>query len=245
MAYSLAPLTSGELKKRLSDRLSSPAMPPGTLSLPGFHGLIVAVVTAPTKIYSSQWLPLLLGTEDFGPLVPKDEVKGFVADICDYFDQVVNEVKAGDWQFPNDYLPDDINDPRFTSLKDWSNGFNRGFLDISGVWEGYINNLNSDDELEKDMIINFIGSSTLLSSWAGGQLNDHHFLLEEKDDQQLVEEILEDWQFSYKSFLEVTDEIYKLSEERGQNVPQYLGKIGRNKPCPCGSGQKYKKCCLN
>ncbi|MCD6389209.1 MAG: SEC-C domain-containing protein [Desulfobulbaceae bacterium] len=21
-------------------------------------------------------------------------------------------------------------------------------------------------------------------------------------------------------------------------------KIGRNQPCPCGSGKKYKKCCL-
>nr|WP_283777790.1 SEC-C metal-binding domain-containing protein [Sansalvadorimonas sp. 2012CJ34-2] len=22
-------------------------------------------------------------------------------------------------------------------------------------------------------------------------------------------------------------------------------KAGRNDPCPCGSGKKYKKCCLN
>lgn len=22
------------------------------------------------------------------------------------------------------------------------------------------------------------------------------------------------------------------------------GKLGRNDPCPCGSGKKYKKCCL-
>jgi len=22
-----------------------------------------------------------------------------------------------------------------------------------------------------------------------------------------------------------------------------LGKVGRNQPCPCGSGKKYKKCC--
>jgi uncharacterized protein YecA (UPF0149 family) len=22
-------------------------------------------------------------------------------------------------------------------------------------------------------------------------------------------------------------------------------KIGRNAPCPCGSGKKYKKCCLD
>ena len=24
-----------------------------------------------------------------------------------------------------------------------------------------------------------------------------------------------------------------------------MGKIGRNEPCPCGSGVKYKRCCLN
>ena len=23
-----------------------------------------------------------------------------------------------------------------------------------------------------------------------------------------------------------------------------MSKIGRNDPCPCGSGKKYKKCCL-
>jgi uncharacterized protein YecA (UPF0149 family) len=23
-----------------------------------------------------------------------------------------------------------------------------------------------------------------------------------------------------------------------------IKKIGRNAPCPCGSGKKYKKCCL-
>jgi len=24
-----------------------------------------------------------------------------------------------------------------------------------------------------------------------------------------------------------------------------MSKIGRNAPCPCGSGKKYKKCCIN
>ena len=29
-------------------------------------------------------------------------------------------------------------------------------------------------------------------------------------------------------------------------LPVYpRNKIGRNKPCPCGSGLKFKKCCLN
>ncbi|MFZ4703348.1 MAG: SEC-C metal-binding domain-containing protein [Candidatus Methylumidiphilus sp.] len=29
------------------------------------------------------------------------------------------------------------------------------------------------------------------------------------------------------------------------NMPYQRGtKIGRNEPCPCGSGKKYKKCCM-
>ena len=33
--------------------------------------------------------------------------------------------------------------------------------------------------------------------------------------------------------------------ERMLNPPELLisNKVGRNKPCPCGSGKKYKKCC--
>lgn len=27
------------------------------------------------------------------------------------------------------------------------------------------------------------------------------------------------------------------------NIPHTVNKIGRNEPCPCGSGKKYKKCC--
>ena len=31
----------------------------------------------------------------------------------------------------------------------------------------------------------------------------------------------------------------------GQNPKPHIPKTGRNDPCPCGSGKKYKKCCLN
>ncbi|MBI9086513.1 MAG: SEC-C domain-containing protein [Desulfobacterales bacterium] len=29
-----------------------------------------------------------------------------------------------------------------------------------------------------------------------------------------------------------------------EQAPVRSRKIGRNDPCPCGSGKKYKKCCL-
>ena len=33
-------------------------------------------------------------------------------------------------------------------------------------------------------------------------------------------------------------------EESSASVPETVKKIGRNDPCPCGSGKKFKKCCM-
>ena len=41
--------------------------------------------------------------------------------------------------------------------------------------------------------------------------------------------------------LEILAQQYKKAHT--QKVREYK-KIGRNDPCPCGSGQKYKNCCL-
>jgi uncharacterized protein YecA (UPF0149 family) len=31
--------------------------------------------------------------------------------------------------------------------------------------------------------------------------------------------------------------------QKNSSLPARTDKIGRNEPCPCGSGKKYKKCC--
>ncbi len=39
-----------------------------------------------------------------------------------------------------------------------------------------------------------------------------------------------------------------LAEPRAHRLQQFLpkiSKVGRNEPCPCGSGKKYKKCCID
>jgi preprotein translocase subunit SecA len=33
------------------------------------------------------------------------------------------------------------------------------------------------------------------------------------------------------------------ADEKKKPVVRKQRKIGRNEPCPCGSGKKYKKCC--
>lgn len=43
-----------------------------------------------------------------------------------------------------------------------------------------------------------------------------------------------------EKFVSAQDHRSKLGKQRTQEI----AKIGRNNPCPCGSGKKYKKCCL-
>jgi len=36
----------------------------------------------------------------------------------------------------------------------------------------------------------------------------------------------------------------KIEDGKGVTVRRDGKKVGRNDPCPCGSGKKYKRCCL-
>ncbi|MCF4015670.1 SEC-C domain-containing protein [Clostridium sporogenes] len=68
----------------------------------------------------------------------------------------------------------------------------------------------------------------------------------ERDIKDIITEInnnIEKWCLSGHSITEIKlkeDKIYEKVEK-----VNHKGKIGRNDPCPCGSGKKYKKCCLN
>jgi len=67
----------------------------------------------------------------------------------------------------------------------------------------------------------------------------------ERDEKQKAKaRELNDLARNYKKQKEEQGEIEKPA---GQVVPfkRNSPKVGRNDPCPCGSGKKYKKCCLN
>ena len=63
---------------------------------------------------------------------------------------------------------------------------------------------------------------------------DHHF------SDKLIEEILSSDESNHDDYVDD----YVDNEEQQQYI-RAERKIGRNEPCPCGSGKKYKKCCMN
>jgi len=62
-------------------------------------------------------------------------------------------------------------------------------------------------------------------------------LKEERSEERKISGIAND----FSEFIEKFDSMEKeFIEQKVNNI-----KCGRNEPCPCGSGKKYKKCCLN
>ena len=58
-----------------------------------------------------------------------------------------------------------------------------------------------------------------------------------------------DWLYNLPQWNDIFDEekrheLYLLQKKSG-TIRREGKKVGRNDPCPCGSGKKYKQCCMN
>lgn len=57
-----------------------------------------------------------------------------------------------------------------------------------------------------------------------------------------------DWLYGIQAWDGILSEDERLAIKKQYNKDHTVikgDKIGRNDPCPCGSGKKYKKCCIN
>lgn len=106
-----------------------------------------------------------------------------------------------------------------TIVLDFYDGFSEGgeITPCSSIWYDYITGEIKDCKDLKNNVARRIGS----------EFDDEIRLIFEKR-HDLLKELAE-------SFLKNGDSIHGSRKRE---------KVGRNDPCPCGSGKKYKKCCL-
>lgn len=57
--------------------------------------------------------------------------------------------------------------------------------------------------------------------------------------------LTDDEQIEIKDTIEELEDPEEWQRKIEKDISELKKKIGRNKPCPCGSGKKYKKCCLD
>ena len=60
---------------------------------------------------------------------------------------------------------------------------------------------------------------------------------------KFLNEVVEFWNKNYLIFANDCRQKHKELMEKARFMEEHKS-IGRNDPCPCGSGKKFKKCCL-
>lgn len=83
-------------------------------------------------------------------------------------------------------------------------------------------------------------------AWAVGAAQRGYKTIEEiLKDRRLKALVLDDFDDeAADERLRLAKAAFKKSEESLPRPPASYARLGRNEPCPCGSGKKYKKCCL-
>jgi uncharacterized protein len=194
-------------------------------------GFFAALACCPDLVKPSEYLPIIQsGETEEGDLVFKgiDEAQGFMGLVSKHWNYVNHQLDNRDG-----YLPLMLDDEeRDYSGNDWANGFLCGVNLRHDIWSELINSeehggsmvpiwaLAYENHPEADMRpfdepIDEKKREDLIISAAAGVMRMHAYFLEQRN-----------------SYMPETGTFVR---------PQR--KTGRNEPCPCGSGEKYKRCC--
>jgi len=239
------PLTDDELAayddllQTVSERTDVP------LSVEMLDGFSAALIVAPRLVMPSEYFPVLFGESELSVFENEDELRLFM----DCFNRRWNEI-AGGLNAPVENLADP-----------------RAYAPLILDWEAILEDLPKNEVAA----MRAAGVPSYAQQWAAGFLlavehwEDDWALPENSKDEAYVDACLDPFYTLITPNVEWTPEERQLSREahvanaiwstydlrefwldRGLAPSEPIRKAatpGRNDPCPCGSGKKYKKCC--
>ncbi len=193
------------------------------LNVSELDGFLAALACAPDMILPSRWLAEIWGGEAHTPEWDSlDEAQAFLSAVMLIHNQVNGDLGGG--LFEPVFLERTLEDRTHLVVDDWCEGFLRGLR----LWPA----LSGED---MTVLEECLAPIRLFATEAGWKTLDGMGQDEIEDRQQQIGPAMERL-FGH------------FARRAGQPVQPHVRKtpkVGRNDPCPCGSGKKYKRCCLH
>ncbi len=217
------PLSTAELD-RLEKLLVSDVFHEEAMPLDMLQGFFCAVGSAPDLIPPSSWLEVALGENpDYGTPEQAQEILDLV---MRFYGQTVLDLDEGTgitlYVFPNDEGEDD--------LATWCEGYLEGVVLSEADWYEH-----GEPEDVEELLFPFMLLSGRMREAAEEAGDTIPSLEEERDMRREAANSMGDSVMAMYSYW-LDKRIFHAPVRR--DGP----KVGRNDPCPCGSGKKYKSC---
>lgn len=186
-------------------------------------GYFAAIACAPQMIMPSMWLPALWGGEEHSPAWDTlEEADAFNQYVMSFYNIVMTDMNDDNYEAL--YMQGVVNEQTYTLVDDWCAGFLRGI----NLWGP----ISPTDTIMLEVALEPIRQfSTERGFGELAELSDDQ--VEQR--QQAIEPAVR------KLFLH----FFERRTQGNQDFIRATPKAGRNDPCPCGSGKKYKRCCLH
>ena len=213
----------------------------------GFHqtcGFTLAVAGAPETISPLEWLPCLFKADRLPDFPDESEREKTLALLVGLLDHWTVQIAGRD---PEDALLDLPEGCYFVagkgpsqSTRDFCKGYLSGYRWLQHAWDLALRDSGEEDREKIVFNATIMACLTLLYS-------DEKGAQAAMPDRALPMKPAKAWHLLPALLIETCG----FGLDRQKAVPEVApppgtsAKIGRNDPCPCGSGKKYKKCCLN
>lgn len=234
---------SSSLSQIITPFLASSQRPTGTLNFHELQGFLFAIACAPEMIKPSEWLPLIFNEQE-ARYASVEEARTITQALMDMYNLINTQVFAGEVGLADDIRlerPALNNVGETAALGQWSRGFSMGHNWLIELWDHYTP-AELDSELGSSvMVLSFFSNQKLAEAFHREVTKNRDTSLED-----FAESLLVLFENAMRSYARLGHSIHMaLVSEAGERQPYVREhKIGRNDPCPCGSGKKYKHCCL-
>lgn len=238
---------SGKHAAELERFLNSPERPEDTLSIHGLRGALFAIASSPETIPPSEWLPIVLDADNIG-FRNEGEADRILNHVMALYNEVNSAVLERSTALPPGCAFDEdifANFEEGSTISQWSRGFAAGHDWLARVWDEYLYAELDDECGTAVMILAFFATRQLADScYADLDLDRQKKQPESFEDfARTVRELFPEALAAYANLGRTLFEFH--SDPAGISTQPFIRgtKTGRNQPCPCGSGKKYKKCC--
>ena len=223
---------------RIEALLDDPALPEA-MRLDEIQGYLCAALSGPKPMPEEDWLFDVLGNDE----ALDSEAGRELAELLRIFAASLEaELASGEppvlLLYPKEDMEDDEDAP--SDYVPWCQAYLAG---VDTAEEDWFEALGEDDDEEDGDEITYLDERLfplmLLTGEAEAAAREHG---EEWAEGEELEEIVADCE---EELPQAVADIYRfwLVKRSTQTIRRDSPKIGRNDPCPCGSGKKYKQCC--